>query len=252
MDTSLAQNITLLLQILFFILALLGFFWGIFQWYWINRNEKIAIINALFVELKLNLNIRESFLNSNKAKKNEILLFINLYNILKNLNDDSYYPNPTDSDVIRDKLFDIVNYSNLNREIATNQYFFPLQNDIILNMLKSGKIKLYIKNRIFINLKDIFYSINRDKFNINMLNKEIHNEKAFIEKIDASSFYNEYFKWVFFRMMFLYIDLLTSYPINYFADKKEYKRVHNIIDCVDDKKIRVYLKILKHHVLKIK
>jgi len=202
-----------------------GIFFALYQWISINKNNKRAIVNAIFEEIKMNLYVRsDNFFPQLRPKHYRFL-----YNELEKLKDSDFYPNPTDSEEVKKYLFKGLDMDINDDSLIWEPPYATLRYNAIEKALTSGVHRRQLKSRIYINIGRLYYSLRRDEGLIERFNKSepFNVEKGKLWKKTGVRL--NYLIWTHFRLCFLLVDLVITYPEGFFSDKNEFHKIKNAI-----------------------
>lgn len=190
--------------------------WAIWSWQLTILRTKKSMINAIFEEIRHNLNIAES-LFVNKPKEVEVKF---LYTKIRATKPKAIYPNPTDSE---DNLKEMVKgtYFKDRPKVNPRSYLMLMRMNSLQDIVTKGDAVHLLGKRLFLNVHHLFYSINRFNEFVKHFNNLVQKsqdppevERAF----EAAR--NEYLVWLHYRLWFALLDLIESVPKNKIIDSK--------------------------------
>jgi len=203
---------------------------GIALWQYcaVRSVQKKAFLNAIFDEIKHNLNIRRS-------------LFFNIesnveYSKLNKLMDDlpmnAAYDNPTDSQKKKFELYKMLNIDPSNDLLPYATKYLPINNNSIKTALSSGLAHRLLPDRIILNLGHLNYAIDRNRIRLESFNDLLDkmNIPPSGTMVPTMGFLSDYLDWVHFRTYFVLIDMVYSFKRREFVDKSEYDRIKSLYE----------------------
>jgi hypothetical protein len=202
---------------------------AIWQYLAIIYKQKRAYLNAIFDEIKINLDIRRGTFFPIELANDYSKLSAQLINRRK---DSAFfgYDNPTDSSATEAMLYQMLNFT-LNPKADGLPYaneYLPISNYAIKTALGSGLAHRLLPDRIVLNLGHLSYAIDRDTFRLKNFNDNVLKPMAIPAAgtpVPTMGFRTDYIDWVHFRSYFLLIDMVMTFGRKNFVDKTEYDRI---------------------------
>lgn len=196
-----------------------GIIIAITQWMYNISVRRGTDLNGLLEEIHHNFNISgDLFLQY----RNEALFFAKIHRLLQ-MQAELVYPNPDNVKFDNQYFNDCFHISN--SPLPTG--IIKLRNSFVNHSITSDNIFSLTKQRIYINLGHLGYSVSRHNLNIdrfNSIRNRLHKTQLLV------IVRKEYYTWVHFRLAFMLVDLVMNSKEKYFIDKEYVRRIKKYIE----------------------
>lgn len=191
----------------------LGF--AVFSWWWARWNNKRALVNALFDEIRHNISLTAYFIDGPRSADWK---FLN--EEIAKLGPNDVYPNPNDNDETLARLYERSFKHGPVFELTDCMKMLTMRNNCIESSLTSGVAINLLPYRIFRNLGHLDFSIRRFNGQVDAFNGWVSGGASLADvNTQFVHLRNEYKRWTHYRLFFMLIELARSVPTRYFYDR---------------------------------